>query len=335
MMRAMLIGLSAILTVLTAAPLVSADQRLETRVEIALRPIKADGTTRLYQVEGRTEPLFWDPVFPIPIGDLVEIRALPISGERRIDRAVFRLDGADYADFKSLPPYQVTIDTAGLAEGWHQVEVFCQQESSHPGRASGSVKFLLIRQLQLEDSRSTQKIADLQKTIEKLKTSHLQQIKAWETEKTGREAEQATKISRWQAAVTAEPIAVAPDGIRVVGSLVAGGGTSVGVIPSGKKAAPDVTGGILSLPAIPRPRKIDLKDIGEVVIRGQGQVCLDYQTADGRHLSKLWQVNGQLRLCGVSVPLTITATLGNRRLNRELTEKKPTAVFDFTKEVSR
>ena len=220
---------AVLLAILASAPASWTDQRLETAVDISLRPVMPNGETRYYQVAGRPGHVFWDPVFPVQKGDLLEIRALPVSGERRIDRCSVRLDGAKIEEFKTLPPYEVWVETAEMAEGWHKVEIFCQQESSHPMRASGSVQFLLVRTL--EDEASAQKIAALEKLANELARQSAEQKSAYEAEKALLTDEQAWKMQRHREAVithaTTEPIAVGEpqpaQGFVLQGALTAGG----------------------------------------------------------------------------------------------------------------
>jgi len=328
-MRVFSFSFVVLLAMVASVPASWADQRLDTHVDISLRPVKSDGETRYYQVAGRPEPMYWDPVLPIQKGDSLEIRALPVSGERRIDRCSVRLDGAKIEEFKTLPPYEVWVETSEMSEGWHKIEIFCQQESSHPMRASGSLSFLLVQTL--EDPTSVARIATLERLASELARQSAEQKSAYEAEKARQDGEQAGKVRRWQEAIAvAKPIVAGEEvattlqpgegGWRLEGALVTGGGISYSAPPSERHARPT------------SPRKVTLQSIGEVTIlvpERHQPIRVDYEVSDGRKLSKNFVVNRKLTLQGVSVPITITATLGNCRVSRELTCQNPTAIFNF------
>ncbi|TSC93485.1 MAG: hypothetical protein CEN89_22 [Candidatus Berkelbacteria bacterium Licking1014_7] len=331
---------------LCACSSVSAGERSELRVDISLCPYEVykgekspDNRVRYYKVAGRQEPVFWDPVFPIVVGDFVEVRVLPDKTERELAIVDIALDEGAIRRFRptpvvnpvvDAPPWEITFSTAGLKEGWHKVGVFCQQRSNNALRASAPMKFLLVRTL--EDKASVARIAVLEKLASELVRQSAEQKTAYGVETARLADEQAAKVARWQeASALAEPIAVGEEvattlqpgegGWRLEGAFTAGGGVSYSSPPAELRTG---------IPTAPR-RKVTLQSIGELTILTPGRqtVRVDYEVADGRKLSKTFVVNRKLTLQGVSVPLTVTATLGNVRVTRELILQNPIAVIDF------
>jgi len=346
-MRASLVLLLAI----TASAPLSADTAVGVLSEVSVQVIKPDGATRYYTVTvgGENKVVQYDQTLPIVRGDSVRIVAQPVLGSHGGYAVVgIRLGGRDLVWFnhsgikgsrRQLGPWSIVIktdqpylglDLADQPEDWANglpampwvIETFVQA-----GKNEASGIFRIAVTEPQDDPASVAHIATLEKLVADLTRQSAEQKTAYKAEKARLTDEQTDKVRRWQEAIAvAEPIAVGDDpttapltGFILQDALVAGGGVSYSAPPSKQRR--------------PRSKKITLQNIGELIIQVPGRqvVRVDYQTADGRSLSKVWDANGTLTLQKVSVPLTVTVTtaLGNVRVTRELTIQNPTAIFNL------
>jgi hypothetical protein len=96
-------------------------------IQITLEVRTPQGDLRSFQRPGQ-HPTYWAQDLPVVKGDKLTINPMITTGGAALKQVRVRLDSTQLSD-RIEPPLRVDVDTAGLAEGYHMVEVWASTQA--------------------------------------------------------------------------------------------------------------------------------------------------------------------------------------------------------------
>ncbi len=123
---------------------ISAEKRYVPGIAIALEVRTPQGDLRAFQQPG-SPPTYWRQDLPVVKGDKVTLSGLITTGGGELEKVRIRLDSGLLSD-RVEPPWRAEVDTAGLAEGYHLVEVWASTKRPSSKENTATTSFLVVPQ---------------------------------------------------------------------------------------------------------------------------------------------------------------------------------------------